>query len=99
MFSRILLLIALLVPVSAVASNPRITIGGYVFCASLEEFREQSRLSRDRAAWNQYMQYSSCNILAGGTSVYVESARGLGVIRIRPTGSTVWFYTNSEAVR
>lgn len=79
----------------------RTTKGGYVACASLSDFNEQSELlaSGDRAAWTAFLMQSSCVPLKAGVKVYVGSAKGLGVIKIRPVGSTVWFYTYTEATR
>jgi len=103
----LVLAIVLLLPLGATgleAQTVRVTRSGYIFCTTLEKFREQSslRVSGDQAAWRSFMENQSngCAVLREGIRVYVESAgiRNLGVMRIRPEGTTVWFYTNSEAV-
>lgn len=75
------------------------TRAGYIACLTLSDFNEQSELlaSGDEAAWQEFLMDSSCISLKGGVVVYMQNAKGLGVIKIRPEGSTVWFYTYTEA--
>ena len=79
------------------------TKADYVFCSTLSAFNEQSRIlvSGDKVAWAKYLNDRSngCGFLKAGIRVYMENARGIGIIKIRPEGETVWFYTNTEAVR
>lgn len=82
------------------------TKSGYVACLSLEKFREQMDLSisGDRQAWTRFMEnrLNGCVVLRAGVRVHwrgVSGWRNIGIIQIRPAGETVWFYTNTEAVR
>lgn len=93
-------LLALAAPASA--QTPRwVTKADYVFCATLQELKEQTRIlvSGDREAWMAYLRNSSCAFTKAGARVYMENAPGIGIIKIRTPGSTVWFYTATEAVR
>jgi hypothetical protein len=94
-----------LLAVPANAQQTYRTKSGYIVCISLEKFREQSRLlvSGDRVAWQRFIanRANGCAPLKAGVQVYRESAgiRNIGIIRVRPAGETVWFYTNMEAVQ
>lgn len=78
------------------------TKSGYTFCISLRSFNEQSKLlsSGDRVAWQAYLdnKTNGCGILRAGLRVYMENAKGLGIIKIRPQGQTTWVYTYTEAI-
>jgi hypothetical protein len=93
--------ILLLIPSAAPAQTVYTTVADHIFCASLEEYNTQMKLlvSGDRVAWDRYLQKSNCRVLKAGVKVYVENAKGIGIIRIRPAGQTVWFYTSSGAIR
>jgi hypothetical protein len=95
------LLISLIAEPEAHAQTTYRTRDGYVGCISRADFNEQTSLlvSGDRVAWAGFIQNSSCVILRAGVEVYMENAPGLGVIKIRRRGSTVWIYTNTEAIR
>jgi hypothetical protein len=99
------LLLGLLATVtdSAAAQATHRTNRGYVFCTTLASLQAQSRLvsSGDTEAWQRFLgdPRNQCAFTKGGLPVYVENARGIGVIRMRSEGETVWFYTYSEAVQ
>ncbi len=95
------LLISLIAALEAEAQAIYRTKDGYIGCLSRADFSEQTSIlvSGDRVAWARFIQNSSCVFLRAGVEVYMENARGLGVIKIRPRGSTVWIYTNTEAIR
>ena len=96
-----LLLISLVAAPESEAQTTYRTRDGYVGCISRAAFNEQTSLlvSGDRVAWARFIQNSGCVVLRAGVEVYMANAPGLGVIKIRPRGSTVWIYTNTEAIR
>ncbi len=96
-----LLLLSLVAAPESEAQTTYRTKDGYVGCISRADFNEQTSLlvSGDRVAWAEFIQNSSCVILRAGVEVYMENAPGIGVIKIRRRGSTLWIYTNTEAVR
>ena len=105
MFTSFALSIALLAgpTVGHVQPAPYVTKRGYVFCTTLNAFNTQSKLlvSGDREAWTKYMTnpINGCASLKEGIPVYMENAKGIGIVKIRREGETDWVYTNTEAVR
>jgi hypothetical protein len=96
------LLLALVALPSAALAQSRTyrTHSGYVGCLTLTEFNEQSDLlaSGDKNAWASYIASHNCTILKAGIEVYMQNAKGLGIIKIRPKGTDIWIYTNTETV-
>lgn len=88
------------------AQSPGVTRADHIFCVSLENYHRQSEIlaSGDREAWGRFIENprNQCAVLKAGIRVYVSGVGGLrniGIVRMRPEGETVDFYTATEAVR
>lgn len=94
--------VAAAAPSAAFAQAPYHTNADYVACLTLDAFNEQGEIlaSGDQSAWTAYIadRSNGCVFLRAGIPVYVGYAKGLGIIKIRPAGKTLWLYTASEAV-
>lgn len=94
------LLLATVVPLHAQQMGK--TNAGYPACATraaLDEFTDLLEAG-DKEAAGKYLADRShrCVILNANLKVYVGDDKGLGHIKIRLAGETLWMYTLTEAV-
>ena len=82
--------------------NWRTTRADYPYCTTVDQFDEVVKYfaDKDKEAVTQMLTSRECGTLKGGVTVEIVDTTLLsGAVRIRPRGSRLSVWTNTEAVR